>query len=351
MSFNIDDTRTLLGVVERSFKPTTTLVNTFFPNVQNFLTETVELEYRKGGRQMAPFIVPGTKGVNMARHGSVLRSYKAPMMRPKRVIEVSDTQRRGFGENVYSTRTPEQRAQEIRARDLAELTDMCARREEWMAAELLINGSYTVEGFADDGKTRKIDTVSFDFDNKITLSGDDTWDNASAKIYTNIGDVSRTIRRNAGMVPTVAIMSSNVVDYLMHNEELYKFLMVPNRENLAFMTMQPRLERPELMRVGMIQALNLELYAYDGIYEDPESGDIAQYIPDNHIIIGVPGRGKRLYGAVTQMENDRQLHTYEGMYIPKVTADIENDTSSLVVSSRCVVCPEFLDDWAVIKVK
>lgn len=350
MPINIDDTRTLLGVVERAYKPTTALVDAFFPQVRTFVTEYAELEYRKGGRKMAPFVVPGTKGVNVAREGSQIRQYKAPIMKPKRVIEVNDVMRRGFGEDVYSTRTPEQRAQEMRARDLADLMDMCVRRQEWMAANLLINGSYEVAGYADDGRTAKIDTVSFDFDNKITLSGSDTWDNASAKIYDNIGDASQGIRRNAGAIPTVAIMSSNVVKYLMDNEQLYRYLLVPNRENLAFMSLQPRLERPDLMRVGMIQALNLELYAYDAVYED-EKGNIAQYIPDDHIIIGVPGRGKRLFGAVTQMEADQQLHTYEGMYIPKVTADIESDTSSLAVSSRCVLCPEFLDDWATIKVK
>ena len=84
--------------MERSFKPTTTLVDTFFPEVRTFVTETVEMEYRKGTRKMAPFVTPGAKGVNMARSGSQLRVYKAPLMKPKRVIEASDIMRRGFGE-------------------------------------------------------------------------------------------------------------------------------------------------------------------------------------------------------------------------------------------------------------
>ena len=87
---NIDDTRTLLGVVERSFKPTTTLIDTFFPEEKTFITEYVEMEYRKGARRMAPFVVPGTKGVNLARTGTKVRTYKAPLMKPKRVIEASD---------------------------------------------------------------------------------------------------------------------------------------------------------------------------------------------------------------------------------------------------------------------
>lgn len=349
---NIDDTRTLLDVVERSYKPTTVLVQTFFPNVKTFLTEMVDMEYRKGGRKMAPFVVPGSKGVNMARSGSKIRTYKPPIMKPKRTIEVSDVMRRGFGEDIYSKRTPAERAQEMRAQDMAELLDMNVRRQEWMAAQLLIDGGFECRGYADDGKTVVVDTLTFDeFTNKITLSGNDVWSNASAKVYDNLGDVSQTIRRAAGMIPTVAICSNDVVKDIINNEQLYKYMLVPSRENLALLSLQPKLERPELLRVGYIQALNLEIYAYDGIYEDDETGDIAPYIPEGHIIIGVPGRGKRLFGAVTQMEADRQLHTYEGEHIPKLTVDIESDTSSLAMSSRCVLCPEFLDDWAVIKVK
>lgn len=349
---NIDDTRTLLDVVERSYKPTTVLVQTFFPAVKTFLTEYVDMEYRKGGRKMAPFVVPGSKGVNMARSGSKIRTYKPPIMKPKRTIEVSDVMRRGFGEDIYSKRTPAERAQEMRAQDMAELIDMNVRRQEWMAAQLLIDGGFECKGYADDGKTVIVNTITFDeFTNKFTLSGNDAWNNASAKVYDNLGDVSQTIRRASGMIPTVAICSTDVVNDIINNEQLYKYMLVPSRDNLALLSLQPKLERPELLRVGYIQALNLEIYAYDGIYEDDETGEIIPYIPEGHIIIGVPGRGKRLFGAVTQMEADRQLHTYEGEHIPKLTVDIESDTSSLAMSSRCVLCPEFLDDWAVIKVK
>ena len=349
---NIDDTRTLLGVVERSIKPTTALVDTFFPSVQTFLTETVDVEYQKGGRRMAPFVVPGTKGVNIAREGSKIRTYKAPLMKPKRPITASDIARRGFGETIYSQRTPEQRAQELRARDMAELIDSCVRREEWMAAQALLNGSYQINGYADDGKTQVIDTVTFEgFTNKITITGDaNTWNASTAKIYDDIGDASQTIRRNAGQIPTVAICSANIVEYLLSNTQIKNYLMVPSRDNLALMSIQPRLVRPELMRVAYVSALNLDVYAYDGGYED-DDGSFVPYIPDDYMIIGVPGRGKRLFGAVTQVEPDGQFHTYEGQYIPKVTVDMESDTTSLAVSSRCVLCPEFLDDWAVLKVK
>ena len=187
---------------------------------------------------------------------------------------------------------------------------------------------------------------------KATISGSGlTWDNASAKIYDDIGDASATIRKKAGVVPTVAIVSDTVVKYLLENEQLMKWINVPNAQNLSMIALQPRLQRPDLMRVGIIQSLNMEIYSYAGGYSDDITGEFTPYIPADHVIIGVPRLGRRLYGAVSQMEDDKMVHTYASQYVPKYTVDTESDTSSLALSSRCVVVPDWNDLWYTLKVK
>lgn len=351
MSLNINDTRTMLAALERSHAPSTTLVDTFFPDERVFTTKVVDMEMRKGDRKMAPFAVPGSKGVNLARSGSEIRSYTPPLMKPKRTISVEDVENRGFGETIYSTKSPAERAAEMRAKDLVDLRNTCYRRQEYMAAQLLINGAYECKGFADDGTSKVVNTLTFGFNQKTTLSGSDTWDNASAKIYDAIGDASATIRKNAGVIPTVAIVSDTVVPYLLNNEQLLKWLNVPNAQNMSLLSLQPRLQSPELMRVGLIQSLNMEIYAYAGGYSDDESGEFKPYIPADHVIISAPKIGRRLYGAVSQMEDDKALHTYASQFVPKYTVDTESDTSSLALSSRCVIVPDWNDLWYTIKVK
>lgn len=350
-ALNIDDTRTLLDAIEENYKPSGLLVNTFFPAKRTFVTEVVDIEYYKEGRKMAPFVVPGTKGVNMGRSGTEIRTYKAPIIKPRRIIEAADLSKRSFDENVYSKKTPQQRAQEVRARDIKELCNQIDRRKEWMAAQLLINGKYDIEGYADDGKTVVIDTIAFpDWQGKTILSGSDTWDNPTAKILDILGDTSHDIRRKVQNVPTIAICSENVARYILANEQLRDIMMIPSRDNMAMMNFAPRIESPEIMRMGFIGALNMEIYAYDACYAD-EQGVLKQYIPDDHIVIGVPGRGQQLFGAVTQIEDDKQFHTYASEYVPKVSVDIESDTASVAVSSRPVLAPMYVDDWACLKVK
>lgn len=350
MAFDINSTRSLLGVINRAYPPNPLLVNTFFPNAITYSSEYLDVDFKKGGRSMAPFVVPGSQGVNMQRDGFETKSYKAPLMKPKRVLTAEQLQKRLAGESVYSGRTPQQRAEEYRAEDIKELTDMCTRTEEYMAAKLLIDGSYTINGYADDGKTQKIDTISFNFTQKQTLSGTDTWDKDTSDAYGNLQEASKNIRRNAGLTPTIMMCSEATSNLLLNNKSIYDKLLIPSRDNAALMSFAPKIQSPEVMRFGLLGALGLEMYTYEGGYINNE-GVFTPYLPDDYVIIGVAGRGKRLYGAVTQMEEDKQFHTYEGRYVPKVTMNIENDYCSIAMQSRCLVVPESVDDWYVIKVK
>lgn len=350
MAFDINDTRTLLGVIEEAFPANPVLVNTFFPNAVTFPTAVIDVDYKKGSRRLAPFVVPGGKGINMTREGFTTQTYKAPMMRPKRMLTVDELTKRMAGESVVSNRTADQRAIEYRAQDLADLTDMCVRREEFMAAQLLLNGQYDVKGYADDGKIEKIDNINFNFTQKTTMSGSDMWTAAGADAFGQIQDASLKIRQNCGEIPTVMFMSDKTSRLFLKNKSVYDQLLVPSRENMAMMSIAPRVESPEVVRLGLISSLNIEAYAYDGIYFDDATATMKNFLPDGYVIVGVKGKGRRLYGAVTQTEADGQYYTYEGRYVPKVVADRESDTSAVIVSSRCLVVPDSVDSWYVLKV-
>ncbi|WP_425057625.1 hypothetical protein SCACP_21420 [Sporomusa carbonis] len=354
MPININDTRLLLAALGQSYPPSTLLRDTFFPNIQTFPTKTVMMDYRKGNRMMAPFVTKGVSGVNVERGRFTTKEYEPPMMAPQRPTTVADIENRAFGENVFSSRTPEQRAMELRARDMAELQDMNTRRIEWMCAQLMLFGQFEAAGYADDGKTQIIDTITYsDWTQKLTLTGSDCWLATDGKTpqgdpYSVLEEMSQTISRNSGRIPEVAIFSYKTKNALINNPSLQKILMIPSRDNMTLMSIQPRITVPGVVRVGIIESLNLELYAYDGIYQD-DNGTIQQYIPDGYVIMGVPGRGSQLFGAITQLENDEEFRTYEGAYVPKVWSEKGKDVRMIRVASKCVPKPEFIDDWYTLK--
>ena len=349
MAINYNDTRLLMAALKQSYKPQTLFRDTFFPTVKVFNSKLVDIEYKKGGRKLAPFVAKGVGGVNVARSGSNIKSYEPPMIAPKRTVTVENLENRGFGEDLFSEVTPEQRAMILRGEDMAELMDMNIRRMEWMCAQLMLFGTFNIYGYSDDGETYLADTVTLDWTQKDTLTeAGDIWSNTSADIYGNLQDMSQTVSRNSGAVPTVGLCSFKTSNYILNNTSLLNWMLRP-RENMSLMNIAPRITSPGVMRIGIIESLNLELYAYDAIYTD-DSGATQQFLPDDYFIMGVPGRGKQLFGAITQRENGA-WKTYAGAYVPKVWGDDGKDKEEIRVASKGLPIPEFIDDWYTMKVK
>jgi hypothetical protein len=122
------------------------------------------------------------------------------------------------------------------------------------------------------------------------------------------------------------------------------------KENLSLLSISPRILSPQVVRVGIIESLNQEIYAYNGVYLD-DDGVVKKYIPDDYFITGIPGRGKQLFGAITQMDSDEVMRTYQGCNVPKVWAEVGKDTKQIRMACACVPIPEFVDDWYTLKVK
>lgn len=350
MPINMNDTVSLMAAIERIKPPAAALVDTFFPNIPTpALTSKIQIEYRKGNRRLAPFVVEGAHGINVSREGSNINIYEPPMVAPRRTISPADIEQRGFGEGIYSTKSAAERAEEIQAADLKELQAMVMNRKNQMAAEILTKGSYTINGFADDGVTAKQATLTFGTLNAITPATE--WDQAGANIYSDIKAASELVQEKAGMVPTVCFVGKNIASYMLGNTEIMKWLAIPNNNNLSLMSIQPRIVSPQVMRIGLIQSLNLEVYAYAETYTD-DSGNLVPFLGANEVIVGVPGRGRQLHGAVNLINDEETgFETYSGLYVPKYAASKESNNMSLTVYSRFLLAPEMMDDWVYIKAK
>ena len=271
------------------------------------------------------------------------------MRAARRVLDPDSIAQRGFGEGFYSTKTPAERAADLQAQDLADLQADIINRKNKMAADILTTGKCDIIGLADDGKKELIDTVDYGFDQKLIPTT--KWDQAGATIYSDIKGMSEMIQQNAGQIPTAMIIGRHVFDYMLNNDEIMKWLAVPSRDNLGLMSIAPRIVSPQITRVGLIQALNLEVYTYGETYID-DDGTQKPFIGDDDVIIGITGRGRQLHGAVTLVnEAGTGYDTFVSPYVPYKFGNKEDQTVALTMYSRCVLAPECVGDWAVIKAK
>lgn len=350
--WNMNDTLTLLQAVEQVKKPETFFLDTFFPNKPPVSTTSyVAVEYKKRGRQaIAPYIVSSeVKGVNIGRSGSKMRVYAPPMIGPRRTLSLGDIERRMFGETpVFSTMTPEQRASAIIAQDIRDLMDMIQNRKNKIAVDILTTGKTEITGYADDGVLTKVDTIDFteDWDGNVVLVNDsDKWSNPNAKIFDQLQSWSEKIQEDLGLIPTTLIVGKNVPKYLRQNKEILDWLMIPNRQNLTMASLAPHYTSPQTMYVGRIDALNLEIYSYAQTYVDND-GKVKPFLPENSVIMAVPGKGSEIHGALTMMDDEgKNFRTYAVDMLPRYITDKMTNSMSFTIYSRFLLVPSLLDSW------
>ena len=345
--FAITDTYTLMATIENIQKPATYLADTFFPkSFPTFYTTQIAVEYRQEGRLLAPYVVSGTRGVNINRGTSHVMYYSAPMFGPRRVISLRDVEQRQFGETpIFSTVLPEQRAAAMQAQDLVDLLRLHTNRKNKIAADILQYGKTTMNAYADDGRITESEVIDYGWDGRINTD----WTSPNADIYGDIMAVSERIQRRTGTIPTLAICGKGVEEYLMANTEIKNWLMIPNRENLTMASFAPRYTAPQCRYIGTISAANMEFVSYAETFID-DDGQTKPFIDDYSVIIANPGKGKVLRGAITLME-DTGWKTYAADYVPRYTIDKEANQMSLAVFSRYILVPELLDDYVCLKVK
>lgn len=348
MTIKLSEPRTMLALVERMAKPKTYLRDTFFKNKVTFPTEKVDVDFRKGHRKLAPFVHKKIGGKIVENSGYQTKEFSPPLVAPDKITTAFDLVTRSAGENIYSGKTPEQRAGEKLVRDLAELEDMITRREEFMCSQALFFGQIEVigEGFEE--------VIDFGFTNKETLSGTDKWSDPSSNPY---GDLKRWIRQVQikGMVnPDVVVMSSDVVDSFINHQSIKDIL---NIRNLYIGEVRTAKELPNgVSYVGTLSGLNVDIYEYNEYYlddfTDSENPVTKPLVPDGTVaLLSTAAQYNMAYGAITIIDKDSgSFVTYESERVPDQWIEKRPDRQFLSLSSKPLPIPREVDSWFIAKV-
>lgn len=338
---NIYETKTMLKAINLMKPLRTFLKDTFFGQPDTFLTEKVEVDVKKGRRRMAPFVAPRVGGIVMVRDGFETKTISTPKIAPERLLTIDDITKRGAGENVYSLRSPEERAREMLATDLVELDEFITRREEWMCREVLLNGKVLIQEQTDNGKTIERE-VDFHFDNKLALSAGDLWSSETSDPIEDLKTMKSAIVQKSGKNPDIVIMAADAVNAFIKHPKVKELF---NLLNMKFGVIEPSIKIDGTTFYGKLPELGVEIYTYDEWFVD-ENEEETPMIPDGTVIMLSKDTGKTAYGAVTQMEKE-DFVTYEGTRVPKQYSDQKNDSKMLRVTSRPVPVPYDVDSWYV----
>ena len=344
-TIDITATRTMIEAVRDVPPLPTFLKRTFFGGGErHFLTEEVDFDYMKGTRKMAPFVARRVGGIPMERQGFETKSITTPRISPDRIITIDDIKKRSMGEDVYSTKKPEERALEMEAQDYTDLDEAISLTEEWECRQLLLEGKIVIKGEANSGDPEEME-VDYKFTNKEALTGSDRWTDPSAEIIEQGVQWRKEIVSTSGISPNIWLTDSETALMAVNHPNFRKHF---DTRNYNFGTIEPQIKEPLLTFFGRIPILGADLYAYDATYIDPETGDETPFIPKNTLLFASSlAPGQMYYGAITYMDNASNYHTVALPRVPLKFFDQDAGTKTLRVQSRPLPMPRNVDGWAV----
>jgi hypothetical protein len=318
---NIYDVRTLLEPFDEGPLIHTFLRDTFFQDRRFPPTALVEFDFRRGRRQMAPFVAPLIGGKAMERKGWETRFYQAPRVAPVRNLRAIEAEMRMMGESIYSGRTAADRAAELMAEDAVFCDEAISRREEWMCREVMINGAIIVT--ADDGYRMVInymESAAGPVTNRETPAIQ--WNQPNSDPMLDIETARLNMVRLSGVNPNVALFGTEAANVFTRNQKVYDLL---NNRRFEMGTLIPQIVDPAVTIFGQLPGL--QLYTYAEWFED-DVGNLFPMLPANLVLLASTTIQNRIiYGAYTQLEDERtgRFVTYTQARVPFVYGDEEHN--------------------------
>lgn len=294
------DTNTLLGLF-REMEPASTYFRDLTSNsVVTFTDEYVDFEKVSEQRKIAPLIVPTAQGRPIYSEASSVTRFKPAYLKPKDAVSPGRTIKRRPGENLFApnNQTPLARYNAIIADIMRAHREAIERREEWMVARAVIDGSVTLSG--PDYPTRVVD-YQRDPSHTVTLSGT-FWD--SSPSYDIMGDIQAWIDRVrrakfGGPVSRITV-GDEVLGVMLRNEGVLKQLDTQVRGTNADLNTGLR-SGDYVEYIGRLGP-NLELWVNSDFYETPE-GTIEKFLDPKEIVLTGPNVNVvRCFGAILDEE-------------------------------------------------
>ena len=346
-NISIYDPRTMGKLVERMPKVQTFIKSTFFRNVETFDTQKIDVDFKKGNRQLAPFVHKKIGGVTIDNEGYETNTYEPPLVAPNKITTVDDILKRTPGESLYGGKSPNQRAVEKMQRDFTELDEMITRREEWMCCQALFTGKIPI--LDKDGKELQAE-IDFQFTNKVTLSGANAWNKKTGGKIKQLKEWRKQVQKTGFVNCNICIMGDEALEAFIMDEEVQKLLDV-ERYDLA--VIKPRELPNGVTYIGTIQGEGMDIYSYNEWFLDnwtnkdkPENKPL---VPTNAVALLSTEANYSMYygGGGVVDESGKTIAVVEGSRIPEQWVERRPPRRFLQLNSAPLCVPHEVDSWYV----
>ncbi|MDO4439207.1 MAG: major capsid protein [Eubacteriales bacterium] len=333
-----------LAEVVRTVPPVRTFFrDTFFTNRRTFVSERIDIDIVKGNRKMAAFISPVIGGKPSKRDGYRTASYKPPLVSDSILTTADSLLKRLPGEDPYSGKTPADRAAQKLVEEYSSLNDSVTRREEWMAAQAIIEGQIHVVGNGVD------EVIDFGLTNKVNVTSTKQWGKAEADPLNDLNTWVRKIFKEGFANADMAIMGEKALDLFINDAKVQKLL---DNRRMEIGGVDPR-DLPNGARyIGHLTTPNIDIYEYAEVFTDdwtdPSNPTTKALVPENKVIV-IPSASNFAmnYGAVTYLDENENWVTSETDRVLRKYIQRNPDRKTLEVLANPLPVPDKADSWLV----
>ena len=336
------DKRTMIAALESMPPKRTFLKDLFFNNVITSETDKIDVDIYKGKQKMAAFVSPKIGSITVKKEGWKTETYTPPLIGLDDITTAEDILTRSIGENVYSQKSPDERAAEILLRDMARLDTMIEIREEWMCAKALFTGAVDVSG---EGVSQNID-FGMSNSHKVTLGTGVKWTDTGINPLTDIATWKTLIAKDSFLSADIVIMGAGAVEAFINNAEVQKNLDI---RNIDLGVIRPQELPSGAKYIGSDRLNGVDYYTYEGYYVDPTTGVQTPFVPNGAVLLASKSaRTSMMYGAVTIAdENTKALLTYAMPRVPDSWVSKKPAARFIQLNSRPLPVPHDIDGFVV----
>lgn len=345
MPVSIFEPRKMGKIVTRMPAVRTFFKSTFFKRVETFHTKSVDVDFKKGNRTLAPFVHRKIGGKTIPNSGYQTKQYTPPLVAPNRLTTVDDLLKRQPGESLYGGKTPAERAVEKLAKDFTELDEMITRREEWMAVQAIFTGTIPIIG---DGIDEVID---FSFTNKEKVSK--KWSSSTSDPIADLKKWRKQVQKTGFVNCDICVMSDDVATAFINHEKVQKVLDI-KAYDLA--VIKPKQLPNGVTYIGSLKGEGLDIYTYNEWYldnwTDPEAPIQKPLVPEKTLaLLSTAADYSMYYGAVTLIDDTtKDFFTVESTRVPDTWIKKNPARRFIQLNSNPLPVPHEVDSWFIAEV-
>ncbi|HEY4534271.1 MAG TPA: major capsid protein [Fusobacterium sp.] len=330
-----------VGVYDQKIlKPKTFIRDMYFGKHEKHEQQKFEIEYRKGGQLVAPFVSEMIPGTEMIKRGYESKYYATPKVAPKRTFTGHELfLQKTAGETIYGGMSPDERKAKMIAESFEEFEEQIARREEAMCIETLFKGEVLVKG---EGVEDKITYGTVE-----EISAAVTWDQANADITGDIEATITKIGETTGQRVEFIVMDPVAAKLFVNNEKIQKLL---DNRNYDVGKIAPKDLPSGAIYLGTLAPYGTLVYSYQVqhqvLSEDGKSFTVKKLIPEGRVLFA-PTNNILHYGAAVDVSQGIIV----AERVPFEDIDSKANTVEIRIESRPLPVPFDIDAIKILKVK